>query len=129
MDEKTSELVVVRREIHVRLRLVRAGLLAIAIAAGCGPSIKFTRTECLCRREREGAGSVAFVSTFEARNLTNEQLLCHVTLERSGDRPVRAPGTQFRDKEGRVAASKTLFCPNSSWTFENTRVAIPVEQL
>ncbi len=129
MKQKTSNLGGVRRGFCVRVRFVLGMLVAVAMAVGCSPSVKFMRTECLYIPERAGPGSVAFVSTFEARNLTNEQLVYHVTLERSGDRPVRAPGTQYRDKDGRVAATRSVICFNSPSTFENTRVAIPVGQL
>jgi len=129
MNEKTSDFAEVRRGCHVRVRFVLGLLPAVAISVGCSPSVKFTRTECLYIPERAGPGSVAFVSTFEARNLTNEQLVYHVSLERSGDRPVRAPGTQYRDKDGRVAATRSVICLNSPTTFENTRVAIPAGQL
>lgn len=129
MKEKTSDLGEVRRGFCVRVRFVSGLLAAVAVAAGCSPSVKFMRTECLYLPERAGPGSVAFVSTFEARNLTNEQLVYHVSLERSGDRPVRAPGTQYRDKDGRVAATRSVICLSSPQTFENTRVAIPVGQL
>ncbi|MFO0974196.1 MAG: hypothetical protein U1A27_12275 [Phycisphaerae bacterium] len=106
--------------------LFAIGLLMTA--AGCGPTVRFTKTECLFVNDVKNP-RLAFVTSARAENLENEQLVYHVSLENVRGEPLAPLGREYRDAAGRAAATKALMVFRNPWDFDNERVAIPIANL
>ncbi len=109
-------------------RCVAAGLAAAALA-GCGPRVEFLGTECFYDPDEHRGDAITFVSSFQTSNLTDEQLIYRVRLHNRQAGPLRSVDGRYQDPDGCVAASKSMVVHGTPWTFEDTRVSIPADQI
>lgn len=115
----------------VRMRLLCGLLCGLAGGLlGCLPSqrVRFIEARCHVHPNPAAPETLSFVSTFEAQNLAGEQIIYRVNLLNAAERAIPSTTQQFRDAQGRVAATKALMVLQPMWTFEDARVAIPYNQ-
>ncbi len=110
------------------LLLFLVGLAACAM--GCASRrVDVLSARCEDSRQDGRLKALAFVTTFEARNLEGEQLIYQVRLFDRDRSPLRSRDGRYQTSDGIVAATTSMIVHQSPQAFKNVRVSIPVEEL
>jgi len=110
--------------------IVPVTVVVFGSGVGCAQTkIVMHGSEAL-RVEQEGRlHEIAFLTTFEARTLANEQLVYQVRLFGRGYEPIRSADGKYELSNGQVGAARAVMVLRSPQLFQDVRVAIPAREL
>ena len=114
---------------HTHLRGVWAAVAALALLAGCGPVVEFTR--CHSRSVQVGGRlhRIATDADFRVDNFADQQIIYQVILVDGQGDPLPAKGDSYRTDGGAVGAARTMIVFRTPQLFQNQSVFIPADQV
>jgi len=117
------------RSNQTSLRGVLTAVTGLALLAGCGPVVEFTR--CQSRSVQVGArlSQIATSADFRVDNFADQQILYQVILVDGEGNPLRAKGESYRTDGGAVGAARTMIVFRTPQLFQNQTVFIPADQV
>lgn len=102
----------------------------IPVLVGCSSgSARFERAAVVWKPNEQKAESVDFVTNINTVGLADQQVIVHVSLLDRRGRPILSHDPFYRDRAGRVAATKALMVGTSSWKFDDVRLTVPAREL
>lgn len=103
---------------------------AIGCAGGCvDHRVGFLSFRCETPKEGERLKGLVFITSFEAWNLQDQQLVYEVRLFDADRNPLRSRDGSYQAADGTVAATTSMIVHQSPQRFDEVRVTIPAREL
>ena len=112
---------------HTPILGVFAIAAALALLAGCGPVVEFTRCESRSVQVGGRLSRIATSADFRVDNFADQQIIYQVILVDSRGNPLPAKSASYRTDGGAVGAARTLIVFRTPQLFQNQTVSIPAD--